>query len=119
MCLFVDVVFCQEYSQSDLQGSWKAVKKTDLDGDDGSSFTLNGKPYTVNLQLTFLEDRVNYRNSIENLETNYILNKDTLKIFHFVYTIKELSGDKLILQKEQLLRRLIYFTRNDSITAHK
>jgi len=115
LCLFVIVAsFGQENElASDILGSWTAYKETTLDGDDGSSITLSGEPFKVKLKLVLYENsKVKRINWIEELDTIYSLKKDTLQISHFVYTIKKLTQDELVLKEEKLMGNLIYLHRD-------
>lgn len=95
-----------------LLGQWKAFKKTTLEGTDGSEITLSGEPYTVKLELEFLNDnKVYFNNGEGKIEFDYILNKETLKISHFTFTINKLSEKELVLKEEKLLGGLIYLNK--------
>ncbi|MGB5376392.1 hypothetical protein [Muriicola sp.] len=89
-------------------GKWEAYKKTDLDGGNGSDVTLNGKPYTVKLELVFLDDSNAYFNNGEGkIETDYSLKDDMLKVSRFTYSIVEITDSELVLKEEKFLGKLI------------
>ena len=95
-----------------LIGKWEAYKKTDLDGGDGSDVTLNSKPYTVRLELEFLDKEKSYFNNGEGkIESSYKIVGDTLQIVRFKYSIIELTDSELILKEERLLGKLIYLNK--------
>ncbi len=95
-----------------LIGKWEAYKKTDLDGGDGSDVTLNGKPYTVRLELEFLDKEKSYFNNGEGkIETSYNIEGDTLQIVRFKYSIIELTDSELVLKEERLIGKLIYLNK--------
>lgn len=105
-------VFKKRTDTSLLLGQWEAYKKTDLDGGDGSDVTLNGKPYTVRLELEFLDKGKSYFNNGEGkIETSYTIEKDTLQIVRFKYSIIELTDSKLVLKEEKLIGKLIYLNK--------
>ncbi|MDF0718262.1 hypothetical protein PY092_19020 [Muricauda sp. 334s03] len=107
------MVFGQNKDETSLVlGEWSAYKKTDLDGGDGSDMTLNGQPYTVKLELLFLDNGRSYFNNGEGkIETSYSLKGDTLKISRFTYSIFNASSDELVLKEEEFLGKLIYLKR--------
>ncbi|WP_108423723.1 hypothetical protein [Flagellimonas amoyensis] len=105
--------FGQKNLEGNILGSWTAYKETTLEGDDGSSITLSGEPFKVKLDLVFYKNsKVKRINWIEELDTLYSLKQDTLRISHFIYTIKKLTHDELVLKEERLLGNLIYLHRN-------
>jgi len=118
--LFIIVIICfsyeglsQKYNKEDIMGAWTAYKETTLEGDDGSSITLSGEPFKVKLDLVFYDNsKVKRINWIEELDTVYSLKKDTLRISHFIYTIKKLTLEELVLKEEKLMGNLIYLHRN-------
>lgn len=125
--IFFSTIFisAKGYSQADdklnkgayislLMGKWEAYKKTDLDGGDGSDVTLNGRPYSVRLELEFLDKGKSYFNNGEGkLETNYVIKGDTLKIVRFKYSIIELTDSELVLKEEELMGKLVYLHKQE------
>jgi len=107
------MVFGQnENGNSLVLGEWSAYKKTDLDGGDGSDITFNGQPYTVKLELIFLDNGKSYFNNGEGkIETSYSLKGDTLKVSRFTYSIVNVTKDELVLKEEEFLGKLIYLKR--------
>lgn len=107
------MVFGQNEDKTSLVlGEWSAYKKTDLDGGDGSDMTLNGQPYTVKLELLFLNNGRSYFNNGEGkIETSYSLKGDTLKVSRFTYSIINATSDELVLKEEEFLGKLIYLKK--------
>ncbi|MFC4219736.1 hypothetical protein [Flagellimonas marina] len=107
------MVFGQnEDRKKPVLGEWSAYKKTDLDGGDGSDMTLNGQPYTIKLELLFLDNGKAYFNNGEGkIETSYSLKGDTLKVSRFTYSIVNATLDELVLKEERFLGKLIYLNR--------
>ena len=105
--------FCQsKTSPTELLGEWEAYKKTTLDGSDGSDVTLSGRPYTVKLEVTFLDDGNAYFNNGEGkIETNYNLEGDTLQVSRFTYSIVEITESELILKEEKLMGGIIHLKK--------
>ncbi len=106
--------FCQQrMGENLLLGEWEAYKKTTLEGSDGSDITLSGKPYTVKLELEFLDDGKSYFNNGEGeIETSYTLEDDTLKVSRFTYSIVEITDSELVLKEEKLMGGLIYLKKS-------
>ncbi|KAB5490142.1 hypothetical protein [Flagellimonas hadalis] len=103
-----------------LFGQWEAFKKTDLDGGDGSDITFNGLPYTVRLELIFLDRVYSYFNNGEGrIETSYTLKQDTLKISRFTYSIVEITDSELVLKEEEFLGKLIYLKKIEDNSTTK
>jgi hypothetical protein len=101
-----------------LFGQWEAFKKTDLDGGDGSDITFNGLPYTVRLELIFLDSGNSYFNNGEGrIETSYTLKEDTLKISRFTYSIVKITDSELVLKEEEFLGKLIFLKKIDNSTT--
>tara|TARA_R110001583_G_scaffold27453_4_gene98138 strand:+ start:3495 stop:3914 length:420 start_codon:yes stop_codon:yes gene_type:complete len=102
----------KETAINPLLGQWEAYKKTDLDGGDGSDVTFNGLPYTVKLELIFLDgDKSFFNNGEGRLETSYTLKEDTLKVSRFTYSIIKIIGSELVLKEEKLIGKLIYLKK--------
>lgn len=113
MLIALNMCFCQsKIVENPVLGEWEAYKKTDLDGGDGSDVTLNGKPYTVRLELKFLDNGKAYFNNGEGkIETDYSLEDNILKVSRFTYSIVEVTDSELILKEEDFLGKLIYLKK--------
>lgn len=108
----LSIVSKKEVDTSLLPGEWVGFKKTTLEGTDGSETTLNGESYTVKLELDFLDDnKVYFNNGEGKIQLGYILNKETLKISHFNFTIIRLNEEELVLKQEKILGGLIYLKK--------
>ncbi|MEO0505797.1 MAG: lipocalin family protein [Bacteroidota bacterium] len=121
-CYFIvlNLSFCQSNDKISVKeklliGKWNAYKKTTVEGADGSEYTLNGKPYSVSLELDFLDsDRVVYDLKVPGEKTNlkYELNGDNLVINKSTtYVIHEITENHMVLKKEGVMGFMIYFDK--------
>ncbi|MEK6153142.1 hypothetical protein WIW50_07780 [Flavobacteriaceae bacterium 3-367] len=111
--IVLNMSFCQsKINENPILGEWEAYKKTDLDGGDGSDVTFDSLPYTVKLELKFLDEGKSYFNNGEGkIETDYSLKDNILKVSRFTYSIVEINGSELVLKEEKFLGKLIYLKK--------
>lgn len=132
---FLILVSISAQSQSDfLSGVYTEYKRTLWNGDDGSKYTFNQKPFEPTIQYEFKKDGKNvivYDGKIKS-EQSYLINGDTLimnlligkgeyaKTIYTRYIIIE-NKNELILREfkvsldENYYLRKYYFKKNNSI----
>lgn len=101
------------YSQ-ELKGNWKAYKKTDIDGGDGSDFTMDGEPYKADVVVTFLDGgKAAFVEAGVEYDVTYQMEGKVLKIGNREYGVKEATATELVLEETTMMgEALIYLKKS-------
>jgi len=102
-----------EKSNYELIGEWQSYKITTLEGDDGSQYTLDGKPFRDKITFEFEDNRKVYYsiNGSEKELIDYELTNNTLRIGVKKFKILEVNDNKLVLEEIKLMRKIIYLKK--------
>ena len=92
---FARFSFAQEVDFKNLVGKWKGYKKELRNGDDGSNYTKDGKPYKFDLEIDYYENGTG-KEYMTGQSFSYLFSGDTLLVGNRLYKVDELSSTKLV-----------------------